>query len=547
MKSLRSICALLTLALLGWPASASAATQCEALSGGLRVGNAILLQAQAVSAGTFTAPGNQKFEGLPAFCRVIASAAPSPASNIVIEVWLPLAESWNGKALGTGNGGFAGSIRYAALAGGLKRGYAVANTDMGTYPAGQPGISYEAGNGRSEAVKDWGYRATHEMARLTRALTEKMYGKLPRHHIYAGCSTGGHQGLTEAQRFPDDYDAILAGAPGHNRTHLHTMFAQLSLLARIPGGALTPAAMKLWTDGYMKACVGKDGGAPSDNFLTDPTQCSFRPRALLCKAGQAGDGCLQDGQVKVLEGFYAGTRNPRTGGLIYPPEVLGSEGLIAFAFASPDAAKRPIPADLSRWVFGPNWDSSTFDFDRDMAKVDQALGADVNALDPDLSRFVARGGKLILFHGWADAIVSPIDSVLYYDRLTAQGAKREDFARLFMAPGVSHCAGGIGPDLFGQGPEYPAGAGPDDDLLAALDRWVDTGVAPEQVLAKKFEGSSPFGGPPPPGAKLLASRPLCAYPKIARYQGGDASLPTSYACMAAPPAKYERPAPEYLR
>lgn len=519
---------------------------CASLGAGRTFGDATVLSAQDVAGGAYTGSDGQKYTDLPAFCRIVARATPSPASNIIIEIWLPRADAWNAKILATGNGGFAGTVRSSALAGGLKRGYAVANTDMGTYPAGFQGLGYEAGNGRPEAVKDWGYRATHEMAELTKAVVTRYYGRAARHSYYSGCSTGGHQGLTEAQRFPEDFDAMLVGAAGHNRTHLHEMFTSLALIARRPGATMSPAAIKLWSDAMLKACVGKDGGAPGDAFLTDPTQCSYSPRALLCKPGQS-DGCLQAGQVAALEAIYGGTRNPRTGGLIYPPEVRGIEGLLGLMLSGRPAGSGAVPGELNRWVFGPDWDPASFDFDKDMARVDAALAPIVNAMNPDLSKFAAHGGKLIMFHGWADPVVSPIDSVLYYDRIHADGHARQDFVRLFMAPGVSHCAGGAGPDQFGQGAEFAPGD-PDSDLLAALDRWSETGTAPETVIARKYANSSPFGGPPPPGAVAIAERPLCAYPKVARYDGkGDAAKAASFTCTTAPRAHYERPAGEYLR
>jgi feruloyl esterase len=534
---------------LGAPVAARAQSACGALGGGTTIGHATVLFAQPVTSGSFAVPGGggqpQRFDGLPAFCRVVAAAAPSPASNIVIEVWLPEGAAWNGKALGTGNGGFAGAIRYANLAGGLKRGYAVANTDMGTYPASLPAVGYSAGNGRPEVVRDWGFRATHEMALLTRALVARYYGKAPARHYYAGCSTGGHQGLTEAQRYPDDYDGIIAGAAGHNRTHLHTMFAQVTLAGRSVTNKFTPAAFTLWKDAYLRACVGRDGGAPSDPFLTDPTQCRFAPRELACRSGGNPAGCLAEDQVRALEAVYGGTRNPRTGELIYPPEVLGTEETIEAVFTG-GGRYAQVPTDLSRWVFGPDWDGASFDFDRDMDRVDHAIGRDVNAIEPDLSRFAARGGKLIMFHGWADGTVSPIDSILYFDRIQAADRPREAFSRLFMAAGVGHCSGGPGPNMFGQGAEMVAGTGPGEDLLIALDRWVETGVAPEQVLARRLEGADGFTAPAA-GARVLAARPLCAYPKIARYVGGDPAAAASFACADAPRARYEKPGARYLK
>jgi feruloyl esterase len=269
---------------------------------------------------------------------------------------------------------------------------------------------------------------------------------------------------------------------------------------------------------------------------------------MLCKAGQDPRTCLDPAQAHALDTVYGGVRNPRTGQLIYPAEMKGSEAIFGAAFSDPNAAKRPVPVDLARWVFGAQFDGAAFDFDKDMAREDAALGPIVNDNDPDLTKFAARGGKLILFHGWADAVVSPLDTVIYYERIaTARGAPdKNQFVRLFMAPGMSHCAGGAGPDQFGQGAEFKSGD-PDHDLLAALDQWAQTGKAPESVIASRAEGDgNPFAAPS--DGPIVATRPLCAFPEIARYDGrGDPAKASSFQCSAAPLPKVEWPAPQYLR
>lgn len=525
---------------------ANAAVGCDALRG-FQAGATSVLMAEVQPGHAFKAPDGKTYDGVGSFCRLVTVSRPTPQSRILIEIWLPDPASWNGKLLGTGNGGFAGSIRYAALAGGLKRGYAVANTDMGTSPASiVGGAGYDAGNGQPEVVRDWGYRATHQMAEITRLVADRYYGRPAAHSYYSGCSTGGHQGLTEAQRYPDDYDAILVGAPGNNRTHLHAAFTWFGATLRQAGGPIPPAAMAQWSKALLEHCAGKDGGAPSDAFLTDPTRCTFKPAELRCiSSARAGD-CLTDAQVAALTRIYGGVRNPRTGSLIYPAEVRGSEAMLGLFLANPESLSRPVPVDLARWVFGPQFDGATFDFDHDMDQEDDVLGPDVNANDPDLSRFAARGGKLIIFHGWADAIVSPLDSILYYDRImTRRGLPdKAGFVRLFMAPGVGHCLGGPGPDAFGQGAEFAPGDA-DHDLLTALDRWASQGKAPEQVVATKrtAEGSLEKAA----AEAAVMTRPLCAYPAIARYNGqGDPRMASSFTCTPAAPSVFERPAPQYL-
>tara|TARA_Y100001968_G_scaffold310774_1_gene332037 strand:+ start:775 stop:2382 length:1608 start_codon:yes stop_codon:yes gene_type:complete len=514
---------------------------CQQSVAGRTIGDSTILSAILITSGEFSEPNGRKHAALPAFCRVVAVSRPSLASNILIEVWLPVSQHWNGKFLATGNGGFAGAIRYDSLAGGLKRGYAVANTDMGTYPAAAPGIGYAAGNNRPEVVKDWGERATHAMAIFSKQVIKQYYQQPPRFALFAGCSTGGHQGLTELQRYPNDFDGILAGAPGHNRTHLHAMFADLMLKIRQPGATMSPPQFQLWVETMQSRCIGKDGGTASDTFLTDPTQCDITPQALACQAGSNAEICLQPGQVKVLDSIYDGTRNSQTGELIYPPVVYGAEAILASVLTNHDAHKMPVPDDLHRWVFGPDWDAASFDFAGDMAQVDKALGKYVNALDADATAFVAQGGKLIMYHGWADMVVSPLDSIIYFDRLHAKGAGKEDYARLYMAPGVSHCAGGDGPDMFGQGAAFPV-ADASRDMLLALDQWVENGVAPESVIAVKYATQTDQTKPP----EVRMTRPLCPYPQIALYDGkGDPLSAASFSCQRRP-ARYEMPAAQYL-
>lgn len=520
---------------------------CEGFRGD-NFGGASVRTSATVEGGTFAVPGGAPIGKLPAFCRVILTASPVPASNITLEIWLPSPEVWNGKFLGTGNGGFGGNIRYDMLSAGAKRNYATANTDMGTYPAGiiQP-RGYDAGVGHPEMVTDWGYRATHQMTVAAKALIARFYGHAANRSYFDGCSTGGHQGLSEAQRFPDDYDAIIAGAPGHNRTHLHGAFLHALQAALADGPLFSEEKLSLVRKSLVSACGGKDGGAPGDEFLTNPAICGFEPKALSCASGQAGSTCLSDLEVKNLEVAWDGVRNPRTHALIYPAWAKGGEASVLLSLQRRPGPKLPTADGVFRWVFGPKWDASKFDFDRDMATVDAKIGPTVNALSADLSAFRQHGGKLILYHGWADPTVSPFDSIVYFDRINGVGASSGDaiqtrppssFSRLFMVPGMGHCRGGEGPDSFGQNAAPDGPSSPDTDIVAALDRWVETGVAPEQILAKKLGRD---------GA-VQAERPICSYPKVAKYNGtGDAKLAASFTCVNAPEGRVEFPAREYLK
>lgn len=529
--------------LAGTPAAASDAT-CEGIGSGSHVGNAVVILAQPVAAGSHTAAGAIKLSNLPAFCRVFAVSTPQPSSRILIEIWMPAADKWNGKLLGTGNGGAAGGISAFALAGGLRRGFATANTDMGSYPAGQPGIGFNFGDGRPEAVRDWAVRSTHEMTVLAKEVVRRYYGRVASKAYFIGCSTGGHQALTEAQKFPDDYDGIIAGAPAHNRTHLHIRFAALRQLGMQPGANIPKTVMSAWEQAILKACGGRDGGAPGDTFLTNPLQCTVSPRQLRCKPGTVEGTCLSNAQVSAIESIYDGTRNPRTREMIYYGDVRGAESQLLDVYGDTPTAGN---FDITHWTLPPERASSTFDFDRDVQVMDDTLGAEINAMDADLTRFAASGGKLILFHGWNDGLITATDSLDYYQRVTARGRIKENFTRLFMVPGMPHCGSGPGPGLFGQvieiGPDEAAT--PQDDILLALDRWIEKGVAPDMLVGKMgVQAAEAFAGK----AGGRGTRPVCAFPKVARFIGkGDPMAASSFRCVNAPVPKYERPAPQYLR
>jgi feruloyl esterase len=366
-----------------------------------------------------------------------------------------------------------------------------------------------------------------------------MYDKPARLNYFAGCSTGGRQGLMEAQRFPDDYDAILVGAPGYNSTHLHASWTNIDLIAR-NGGVDFGATLDFWNEKVLRACVGKDGGLPNDAYLTQPFACQIRPKDLACSQGGATN-CLNSDQVRVLEKLEAGTRNLRTGEMIYPPYAKGAALADRLRFAPP--SNDMVTTDFHRWVFGPRWDESTFDFDKDMDRVDRVVGRIVNAMNTDLTPFARRGGKLIIYHGWIDSAISPIDSISYFGRLSAKGKNRSDFARLFMVPGMGHCRGGPGLDGFGQELALPEGDA-ENDILTAMDRWVEGGQAPERIVATKLP--SRFGAPPLPEGQP-SKRPICAYPMVAHYDGaGDPSRAESFSCRLGANMSVDIPAERYL-
>lgn len=540
--------ALVTVAGLWMLASAptaAASSGCEELGGGARVGQAVVVLAQPVAAGDYTAADGVKLTGLPSFCRIFAVASAETGSHILIELWMPDAAGWNGKFLGIGNAGHAGKIGSSALANGLKRGYAAASTDMGSSPAAISGVEFNFGNGRPEAIRDFGHRATHVMTALSKDLVARFYGRAAARSYFVGCSTGGNQALSEAQRYPEDYDGIVAGAPAHNRTHLHVHISALRLLGSQPGAGIPMPLMAAWQRAILNACVGRDGGAPSDKFLTNPLQCAVSPRQLACARSQDKAECLSEAQVAALEAVYAGMRNPRTGEPYYFPDVRGAEELI---FPIYDAALLPSSNfDLARWILPLDRPVSSFDFDRDLKALDDRWAGDVNAMNPDLSGFASRGGKLIIYHGWVDGIISPIGSIDYYRRITARDRPRDAFAKLFMVPGMGHCATGPGATNFGQLLTPRADDAQHDDILEALEHWVETGDAPHQLIAGRTPAEYSF-----PAFKIEGpvpeARPICAYPALPRYDGkGNPLKASSFSCAPATYPDYPRPAAEYLR
>ena len=494
------------LAIIASGPSPASAASCESLAT-FRLPQTTITSARSVSAGTFQPPSAPAplatgaappvpLSNLPGFCRVAAILAPTTDSAIGIEVWMPAA-GWNHRFQGVGNGGFAGTISYGAMADALRLGNATASTDTGHMgPDGSFGMKHP------EKVADWGYRAIHVMTEASKAIVQEFYGSRPEHSYFTGCSTGGHQGLSEAQRYPADYDGILAGDHGANRTHLHASFIwAFAVTQKSPAAAIPATKLPVISKAVLDACDALDG--VKDGFLTDPRRCKFSPSSLLC-AGADEPTCLTAPQVDAVRKLYDGTRNPRTGELIYPGWPVGSE-TFGGVWTDP-RSPQPAFSDLFKyWVFeDPAWDWRTFDFDRDLEKADAKLGAITTALNPELGAFRGRGGKLILYHGFDDTRVAPQDSIDYFGSVVAAvrpGADRVErlneaqrFARLFMIPGMGHCSGGPGPTSF--------------DGLGALEQWVEHGVAPERIIGSHIENGA-----------VTMTRPLCAYPEEAVYTG----------------------------
>jgi feruloyl esterase len=493
-------------------ATPAAAETCASLW--LGAADTTITAAVPVAAGTYTAPDGEVFTNLPAFCRIAATLTPTQDSNIKIEVWMPFS-GWNGRYLGTGNGGIAGLVVYGTLAGFLRLNYAVANTDMGTSPAATDPLGSRVLSGHPEKQIDFATRSTNLMTVRAKEIIRAFYGERPRYSYFLGCSTGGGQGVHEALQFPGDYDGIVAGAPAINRTH-NAAANVWDYQAFNPWSAnITAAQATAITAAIVKQCAGKDGGLSSDNFLTDPRDCHWDPAELQCTGGPADAAtCLTVPQAAAMRKFYEGPINPRTGERIYPGEVPGSESNSGYPAAIPAL---PTTLNSPYWVFGNDFDPLTFDFDHDIDTLDDAMAARLNASTADLEEFKSHGGKLILYHGFADPQVPTLNTVAYYERLIASqtGENRHDkaeqkealrrtqeFARLFLLPGVGHS----GPDQF--------------KALDPLAQWVEHGIAPDQIVASKIAN----------GVTAFA-RPGCPYPALPRYSGvGDTTQASSFIC-----------------
>src|SRR5215813_10246350 len=534
-------------------ASPAVAASCGALANVI-VPSGSITAAQSVPAGNYTAPSGTVFPNVPAFCRIAATLTPTSDSFIRIEVWMPVSD-WNGAYLATGGGGYTGTINYGELSGGLAQGFATANTDMGTSPA--TALDGRALTGHLQKQIDFAYRSTHLMNLLAKELIADFYGQDPEYSYYYGCSTGGGQGMHIVEQYPDDYDGVVAGAPAINRTHSGT-FWNFFVTHESPDSIIPEDKAMLVTDAVLGACATKSGGLAADEFLTDPRACHWRLQSLAC-ASSATDilSCLTPGQVRSLNLAYDGSRNPRTGHLIFPGLMRGAESGYTFDLPALEGLSPLFPSDIPLfpgtyyWVFGNNWDYRDFDFDHDQAEVDRQKGF-LNALDTDLTPFASHGGKLIMFHGFADALISPqmtIDYYLLVQRALQQQnedqaqalADEQSFFRLFLAPGMGHCSGGPGPNAFGQlgGTQVPADA--EHDLLRALVRWVKSGEQPSKVVATKYVNDAPANG-------ILMTRPLCPFPKLPQYTGsGDPTDAASFACVDDGVRQNPIPAPEYLR
>ena len=520
------------------------ALSCAGLAA-LALDNATIISAGTIAGGSFTPPPPPPpfppaapLTGLPTFCRVVIEATPTPYSLIKIEVWIPTDGSYRQRYLQVGNGGFSGRVVYDGLADGVRRGYATASTDDGsqTFPFADFAAVHR------EKVTDYGWRALEETNEKARAIVRALTGADPSYAYFHGCSNGGREALMMAQRYPDAFDGIAAGAPANFFTHQFAAFAYNTQKIYPPPMPTFPslatpyipaAKIGLLTDEVLQQCAGRDGGLPTDRFLTNPPACRVDLGALACAPGSPTDACLTADERRIVQAIYDGPRHERSGAQIYPGLEPGAEShpcnwplwISGKTAADPVCAPGPAAYNGFQSFFGGQFltyfvnggtpfDIHTLNFGADIDRIDIDLAADLNAVDPDLRAFRKSGGKLLQYHGFDDAAVAPQNSIDYWSavearmRASLRGFRRADldgFYRLFMAPGLSHCAGGDGANSFGQLAGLP-GADADRDILLALERWVEGGVAPERIVARHVGSESP-----------AFERPLCPYPKLPRY------------------------------
>jgi feruloyl esterase len=518
------------IALTGGGQATPVAPRCDLTTlGKIAIEGATVTAATAVPAGNFTAGAGAPIAGMPAFCRVEGSATPAAGSLVKFEVWIP--ESWNGKIVATGNGGYSNVPSYRDMAYALGQGYAAVGGDTGHQTSTPEDLLW--GVGHPERIEDWGSRSIHAIIGPAKRIAEAVHASAPTRAYYYGCSTGGHQGYAEIQRYPQDFAGVIAGAPGNNRIRLNAGFLWRFLSNHRPGDNATPiipaAKLPVITKAVVAACDAKDG--VTDGVIDDPRSCTFDPASLRCSGDDRAD-CLTQDQIDALNKMYAGVKDSRTGEIIYPGWPKSSEALTSSASGQPQSGwhsywgtTEPTRAAFWRlWVFdNPAWDWWTFDPARDVAIADRKVGRLIDQVSTDITAFKARGGKAIVYQGWQDPVVNPIDTIAYYEHVRSRQGSQDEidrFFRLFLVPGMGHCAGGTGATSFGN----QGGASPiinaQHDLLSALDAWVEKGTAPDRIVASRVVDKA-----------VVRTRPLCAYPKQATYLGqGSTDEASSFVC-----------------
>jgi feruloyl esterase len=503
--------------------AAAAPPSCDALQS-LKLADTGKLEVRSVSSGEFTPPGARAraLDSLPPFCSVRGVFKPTPQSSIQFEVWLP-ETNWNGKLQVVGNGGLAGTISYPAMASALRDGFATASTDTG-HTAAEPATWLQD----RERLIDYSYRALHLTTVSAKTIVQSYYSQPAKYAYYTGCSTGGKQGLMEAQRYPADFDGILAGDAANYWTHQMASEVWNGFVTSSPETNLPKEKLQMVQDRAMAACDALDGA--KDGIISDPMHCRFDPGVLQC-TGADSSNCLTAAQVNAVRDIYSGPRNPLTKEPIYAGMYPGGE----MGWASGVVINRTTTSGVSSndfWAYGlfhkPDWAFRTFDFARDIERADKELAPITNATDANLDEFRRLGHKLVYYHGAADPLIPAQNGVNYYESVVKaeKGMDRtQAFYRTFLVPGLYHCAGGPGPIAFGTSEPAPASQrDADHDIFRALERWVESGAAPAKVVATKYVDNDPVKG-------VALQRPLCPYPQVSHYNGsGDMNDAANFSC-----------------
>ena len=508
------------------------AAECDSIAS-LKLADTTITAAKSVAAGAFTPSegggrGVNPFAALPAFCQVHGIIRPTPVSAIHFEVWLP-ASGWNGRLQVVGNGGLAGTISYPAMAAALKTGFATASTDTGhTTSEARDWLKDK------ERLIDYSYRGLHLTTVNAKSIVTSYYTEAAKKSFYTGCSTGGKQGLMEAQRFPADFDGIVAGNAANFWTRQMISEVWNGVVTGTPETNLSQEKLQLVQDAVLEQCDALDG--VKDGLIADHRRCTFEVKKLRCPGADSA-GCLTAAQVSAVEKIYSGPVNPRTGAPFYAGMYPGNElgwgkngGLIVINRTTTSGVSS---SDFMRYSLfsNPAWEFRTFDFDRDVQTLEEKLAAVTNATNPDLEEFRKLGHKLLYYHGAADPLIPAQNGINYYERVEAAQAKRgnnaaatQGFFRAFLVPGLYHCSGGPGANGFGtSSPASSADA--DHDIVSAVSRWVDSGQAPDRIIAARYVDNNPAKG-------VAFHRPLCPWPLAARYKGqGDSADAANWSCV----------------
>jgi feruloyl esterase len=518
-------------------AAPAAATVCSDLTG-LSLPNTTITLAQSYAAGAVVSGTTTAPVGL---CRVAATVKPGPQSNVHYEVWIPTDGSWNGKYQQIGNDKFAGSISLSGIANAVSRGYATAGTDDGTSgpPSGAPAFI-----NNMDVLLDYGFRAIKATTDGSKAIINALMGKAPNFSYFVGCSDGGREALQEAQRFPNDFDGIIAGSPVNDQVgefgsdYLYNAQATLTgpQTNGVPDAYIPTSKLPILTNAVLARCVGKDGGVASDAFLNDPRQCKFDPSFVQCNGAQDPNTCLAPAQVQAAQKLYAGPHDGPV--LLFPGLEPGGEAQTGgwttwitaaspTSFSSQYTLGMGFGCALMQGVASCNY--LAIDVLAQDKAARQMLQPILSSVNPDLSAFMAHGGKLIQYAGWSDAAIPPQNGLNYYRKVVqTMGGDPTGFYRVFMVPGMAHCSGGLGPNAFGNGTSNGPVIDAAHDLVKALEQWREQGIAPASIIATHYVNNVVAQG-------VQFQRPLCPFPQRAEYVGqGDPNNAASFACVTRP-------------